>query len=559
MKFILLFLAVILNSSGFSQDILRSNYTPTYEETIAYYKNKAKKHKQYMTVKEVGTTDIGLPLHLITITQKSNQPKLSILINNGIHPGEPDGINASIMLAEELLNHPEQYSELLKNVSIHIIPVYNVDGCKRRGKYYRANQNGPEESGFRGNYKNLDLNRDFIKMDSKNAFAFAKIFHLTNPHVMADTHVSNGADYQYTFTYFFTQKDKLPQSLQESTAKLENDFVNDLTKKNIKAFPYVNHHDDGQVKALDAFNDLPRYCTGYAALFNCIGITTETHMLKPFDQRVQATYEALLSLIKTSYANKELILDAKSKAIPQETINLNFEVDTTNRIQLEFLGYKEKFETSKVTGLPQLTYDRTHPVTFTIDYFAKYIPVFKTSKVKYFILPQAWDQVIARLSANNIAMHYLVKDSVIECETDLVMDLESNKNPYEGHYYHEKITTEKVKQKKQFYKGDVVIKVNDANAHFLHHVLITEAKDSYFRWNFFDACLQQKEWFSDYVFDKIAEELLQTDKELANKFKNALEEDKDMAKNKFKQLYFIYKNSKYYEKTAFELPVYRIF
>lgn len=94
--------------------------------------------------------------------QIRKQNKRILLINNGIHPGEPEGIDASMMLARDLLEN----KSLPKDVVICIIPVYNIDGMLNRG-LSRVNQNGPEAYGFRGNYQNLDLNRDFIKLDLK--------------------------------------------------------------------------------------------------------------------------------------------------------------------------------------------------------------------------------------------------------------------------------------------------------------------------------------------------------------------------------------------------------
>ena len=84
-----------------------------------------------------------------------------------------------------------------------------------RNSFARANQNGPESYGFRGNAQNLDLNRDFIKSDSKNARSFAEIFHYLNPDILIDNHVSDGADYQHVMTLITTQYDKLGKELGE--------------------------------------------------------------------------------------------------------------------------------------------------------------------------------------------------------------------------------------------------------------------------------------------------------------------------------------------------------
>ncbi|HEX3386851.1 MAG TPA: M14 family zinc carboxypeptidase, partial [Mucilaginibacter sp.] len=197
------------------------NYTATYAEIIAYYQNLAKQYSQ-MKLINYGTTDVGKPLTLVVLSRDKvfdpalikKQNKRVLLINNGIHPGEPEGIDASMMLARDLLKK----NKLPKDVVICIIAVYNIDGCLNRG-LSRINQNGPRAYGFRGNYRNLDLNRDFIKADSKNALAFEQILNTWNPEVFLDNHTSDGADYQYVMTLIETQKDKQNPILADYTSK----------------------------------------------------------------------------------------------------------------------------------------------------------------------------------------------------------------------------------------------------------------------------------------------------------------------------------------------------
>src|SRR6185312_14536869 len=197
------------------------NYTATYSEIISYYQRLAKSNPQ-MRLFNYGMTDIGKPLTLVVLSKDKvfdpalikKQNKRVLLINNGIHPGEPEGIDASMMLVRDLLKK----NQLPKDVVLCFIAVYNIDGCLNRG-VSRINQNGPRAYGFRGNYRNLDLNRDFIKADSKNAMAFEKILNTWNPEVFLDNHTSDGADYQYVMTLIETQKDKQNPILAEYTSK----------------------------------------------------------------------------------------------------------------------------------------------------------------------------------------------------------------------------------------------------------------------------------------------------------------------------------------------------
>lgn len=127
--------------------------------------------------------------------------------NNGIHPGEPEGIDACMALVRDFCTRPERLAALGNTVFL-FIPVYNVDGCFNRNTTSRVNQLGPESFGFRANGRNLDLNRDFVKCDSLAAQVFNRFFTDWDPDVMVDTHTSNGADYSYTMTLIHTQTDK---------------------------------------------------------------------------------------------------------------------------------------------------------------------------------------------------------------------------------------------------------------------------------------------------------------------------------------------------------------
>ena len=134
----------------------------------------------------MGPTDAGYSLHLVLVSNDEmfapkvwhKQNKVVILINNGIHPGEPDGIDASMILVRDIVNNKIRLPD---NVALAFIPVYNIGGSLNRNSFSRANQNGPVEYEFRGNSQNLDLNRDFTKNDSKESRSFVQLFHYLNP------------------------------------------------------------------------------------------------------------------------------------------------------------------------------------------------------------------------------------------------------------------------------------------------------------------------------------------------------------------------------------------
>ncbi|ULT24779.1 hypothetical protein KUH03_38780 [Sphingobacterium sp. E70] len=240
----------------------------------------------------------------------SRKDKSVLFINNGIHPGEPDGIDATMMLMRDLAT-----GKIIapKNVIIAAIASYNISGMLNRNGFSRANQNGPEEYGFRGNARNYDLNRDFIKTDTRNSRSFQQIFQWIKPDVFIDNHVSNGADYQYTFTYISTNKERLGKELGDYfNGHMQRKLLMDLENDGFISVPYVNIHNDVPDGGFPVFMDSPRYATGYTSLFNVIGTVVETHMLKPYKERVKATYDYMLYNLK--------FIDENHKAIRQKRI-----------------------------------------------------------------------------------------------------------------------------------------------------------------------------------------------------------------------------------------------
>ena len=110
----------------------------------------------------------------------------------------------------------------------------------------------------------------------------------------------------------------------------------------------------------------------------------------------------------------------------------------------------------------------------------------------------------------------------------------------------------------QLKEGDLLISTHQPNRRFIVSVLEPEMPDSYFAWNFFDSYVQQKEYFSSYVFEDKAVEILANDEELRFWFEKKKQEDAEFAKSSWAQLYFIYQHSEFYEPTHNCLPIFRI-
>lgn len=564
MKFKLLFLLFISNLL-FAQNQFQTPYekgngnqTTTYQEMGKFYDDLAQNFKT-ISVESFGTDDNGEPIKVVIFNPSKNKEVPVILINNGIHPGEPDGIDATMMLMRDCATGKIS----VKDLKIVAIQAYNISGMLRRGKFSRANQNGPEEYGFRGNTRNYDLNRDFIKNDTENAKAFQSIFQHFKPIYFIDNHVSNGADYQYLFTYISTNKERLGKTLGNYfNEKMQPEIMQTLEKKGILTTPYVNIHADSPDEGFPTFMDSPRYATGYTTLFNTMGTVAETHMLKPYKDRVRATYENMLISINYTEKNakeiQNLIVESLKDYQPKMKHPIQWKVDSTKYQMIDFKGFEAGKKTSEVSGQPRLFYDRSKPFTRKVKFYNQYIPTKEIAIPTYYVIPKSEKKVLDYLKRNNIMVKEMKQDSIIFAQQYKISDFKTVKNPYEGHYIHYDTQVKVETKNVNFRKGDFLVSTQQNGVKYLLETLEPEAADSFFNWNFFDAMLGQKEYYSDYVFEDTAADLLKNNSVLRTAFEMEKIVNPDFAKDGKAQLDWVYKHSPYYEGSVGLYPIYRV-
>ena len=570
-SFLLIFLFVAQYS--FSQTITtkfelsNGTQTPTYFEIIDWWKKLDEKSGKVKML-TMGMSDAGYPLHLIVVSNKGDynfdnirkNNKRVILINNGIHPGEPDGVDASILLARDIVTNKYKIPD---NVVLVFVPIYNIGGCLNRSANFRVDQNGPEEFGFRGNSQNLDLNRDFIKCDSKEAKALTEIFHLTDPDVFVDNHVSNGADYQHVMTLLTTQHNKLGGVMGEFLSKqFEPALYTSMKEKGYDLVPYVNSFGDTPENGWPEYWDSPRYTSGYAVLWHTFSFVPETHMLKPYDQRVKSTYALMQSFIEFTAKNSEAIknLRNQTKKLVQSAIEfpISWSLDKSQFKEVMYKGYEAGRKPSEVSGLPRLYYDRNKPFEKTVKIFNYFAVKNVITKPKAYIIPQGWWKVIDLLRLNKVQMSQLKKDTTIEVEVYKIEDYKTLPRQYEMHHLNSEVKVSSTIQKMKFQKGDWYIPMNQVANRFLIETLEPQAEDSYFAWNYFDAILGQKEGYSAYAFEDIAADYLKNNPGIKNKLEQQRATDTAFAKNGRAQLNFVYQNSPWYEPAHMRYPVYRV-
>ncbi len=532
------------------------NQTTQWSECIAFYQELAQRFPQVLRFEQIGVSDGGVPVHAGVVSadgvfdrdQIKRAGRTVFFNNNGIHPGEPEGVDGCMAMVRDLCFEPARLAALGQTVLL-FVPVYNVDGCLNRADTSRVNQDGPEQFGFRGNSRHLDLNRDFIKCDTLNARLFNQLLTSWDPDVMVDTHTSNGADYPYTMTLIHTQADKLGGELGAFLRHTMLPHIyGQMDARGWPTCPYVNPVKDSPDQGIAEFLEVPRFSTGFAALHHVIGFMPETHMLKPYADR----YESMRALVDVTLAFtvahgeqiKRLRAAARAHDRRRSHWPVSWKMDEQNPSTFRFKGYAAKRSPSVLGNYMRLSYDRGQPWEQDIAYYNHFPADVVVPAPKAYIVPQAWREAIERLQWNGVEMRRLDAATEVEAQYYHIASVTSRPHAYEGHMFHDEVQVEARQGSFTAQPGDYYISLDQDNARYAVETLEPQAHDSFFRWGFFNSVLEKKETYSDYVFEDLALEMLETEPELKAAFAAWKAANPALLGDQEKVLDFIFENGK---------------
>ena len=547
------------------------NQTTTWADCIAWYEELARAYPNVLRFDKVGVSDAGVPIHAGVVSsdgvfdretiKRSGRPVF--FNNNGIHPGEPEGVDACMALVRDFCLQPERLAALGQTVFL-FVPLYNVDGSLNRADTSRVNQDGPEQFGFRGNSRHLDLNRDFVKCDTLTAQVFNQLFTAWDPDVMVDTHTSNGADYSYTMTLIHTQTDKLGGGLGDFLRdEMLPAMYADMDARGWPTCPYVNPVKDSPDHGIADFLETARFSTGYAALHHTIGFMPETHMLKPFKDR----YDSMRALVETAldftvkHAGRiqQLRRAAREEGRSRAEWPVRWAMDEANPSTFRFKGYEARYKKSVLGEYTRLWYDRSSPWERDIAWYNRFPADVTVTAPRAYVVPQQWREAIERLQWNGVRMERVEADRVQDVGYYHIVSVASRPNAYEGHMFHDEVVLEKRQGQVQLRAGDYIVPLDQDQARYAVETLEPLAHDSFFRWGFFNSVLEKKEAYSDYVFEDHAEELLRAEPALAGKFAAWKAANPSLLANQEAVLDFIFANCERYREPEWRrYPVFMI-
>ncbi|MFC1475835.1 M14 family zinc carboxypeptidase [Candidatus Zixiibacteriota bacterium] len=543
--------------------------TSTYDQAIAYIR-QLEAASDLIRMSPIGITPQGRTMYLAVLSKdKAFTPqeaaatgKPIVLVQNGIHPGEICGKEASLALMRDILITKE-HENLLDNVIFIVVPVFSVDGHENSSPDHRANQIGPATMGFRATAQRLNLNRDFLKADSPEMQAWTRMFVAWRPHLLIDNHVTDGADYQYAITSTITRHQNAPAGIRAWSAEQFMPAVKRrLHGMGHEISPYVTFRGDDPSGGLWSWVASPRFSTGYAIIHNRPGMLVEMHMLKDFKTRVVANYALMLAVLQELNDNPQALVDAVKQAEEETLAGLTepYPLGLRNpgdSVMIDFLGYEYEYVRSEIAGKEWVRYFPDKPVTMRIPYFNQAQVTETVIPPKYYLIPQEWRLQVERLSLNGVELRRLTEPLTVEVETYKLTEPEWAERSYEGRH-RVSFQSETINTPKTFPTGTIVVPMKQLAAKVAMQLLEPKARDSFVAWGFFNTIFERKEYLEEFAAEKLAVEMLAADPELKAEFEAQLDADSTFRNSPRDRWYFFYQRSKYYEKDLNYYPVARL-
>ncbi|TMP88331.1 peptidase M14 [Pseudoalteromonas ruthenica] len=537
--------------------------SPDYQATMAYLKRLQQANPTQFSLVKIGQSDAGRDINMLVASEQgsnsaahiANSDKPTLLIQAGIHSGEIDGKDAGFMLLRDIATGKRL--DILKSVNLLFIPILNVDGHERASAYNRINQRGPAVMGFRTNGQNLNLNRDFTKLDTPGVRALAKVVNQYQPSLYLDIHVTDGADYQYDITYgyaptFASATPKVTAAMDQWIAP----FIDQkLDKMGHIPGPLVFVMDKMDfAKGLAGWVAGPRYSNGWGELRHLPTILVENHSLKPYKQRVLGTY---------------VLIDGAITALTRHGDDINAAVAQSKAQQQERLvverSYAKEPDTIAFKGIAYDYYESTATGAKEVRYLGKpkhydALPIFWQKEVKTevdvpkaFYIPRQYTDVIATLKMQGIEIKPVTADIELPLAQARIVNHQFAQAPFEGRFRVSAefdYSTAKTPVNQQWLKVSTTQPLGLLATHMLH----PEAPDSLFQWGFFHSIFQRTEYVENYALAPYAQQMLESNPDIAERY-NAKHEDEDFANDSDARRAWLYAQTPYYDQHYLHYPI----
>lgn len=472
----------------------------------------------HVRVDSFGTSEDGRTLPLLVFgdppaaspeaARASGKPVVFVMGN--IHGGEVEGKEALLNLSRRLTQGDLQ--PLLKSAVWLFAPIYNADGNDAISMNNRPEQNGPIGGvGTRENAKGLDLNRDFMKVESAEARSLVGLMTRWDPAIFVDLHTTNGSYHGYHLTYSpelnpnadpriiaFERESLLPALRQAMEARHGfRTYYYGNFEAPPPAAPGRPINEPGQPRVWRTFDHHPRFSTNYVGLRNRIGILSEAYSYLSFADRIRAS-EAFVEEIMRFAAGHAREITALVRQADGEVVNGRVQeagIGFDNRALPEPVDILVGGVTSTInprSGKPMRVVDETvvHPERMQ-DYGIFAATATRPMPAAY-VVPASSSglhtAVAAALRAHGIRVETLTAATRVKTDQFEVTEVRHAQRPFQGHretsvagqYASHEITVP---------AGSLVVRTNQPLGRLVFYLLEPESDDGLTTWNVLDAAL----------------------------------------------------------------------
>jgi hypothetical protein len=535
--------------------------TPRYLETMAWL-HRLDKASDQISMLSIGRSPEGRDLWMVIASKEKSHTRQAlarsrkplILVQAGIHSGEIDGKDAGMMLLRDMTVDGRK-RDLLDAVNFLFIPIVNVDGHERFSAYNRINQKGPAETGWRTNARNLNLNRDYGKLDTPEIQAIVRVLDQWRPDLYVDVHVTDGIDYQYDVTYGFSRSysPKIGAWLAEN---LSPQVDADLRRMGHIPGPLIFAADDEDVsKGIVRWAGSLRFSDGYGDARHLPTLLVENHSLKPYRERVLGTYvflESVMRVLGREGAGLRKAIEEDRAARPK-SVTLTWKRNPGEPPLIRFLGIKARLHDSPISGGKWVEWTGEKQ-DMTIPALESMTPDLVARRPKAYWISVAWQDVIDRLRLHGIVMERLASDREVSVETWPIADYKLDTVVNEGRV-RVRATMSLRPGPVRYPAGSVRIPTDQPLGDLAVLLLEPDSPESLFQWGFFLSALDRNEYAEAYVLEPLARKMLAQDPALEAEFEKKLAEDPDFAASPQRRLNWFYQRSPFWTNRQSYYPV----
>ncbi len=543
-------------------------FSPSYDETVAWLKklDAASPELQMVSLaKSPEGRDIWMVIaskeRAFTPEALRRSGKSILFAHGGIHAGEIDGKDAGLMLLRDMTARGRR-RDLLDRANLLFIPILNVDGHERRSRFTRMNQRGPEIMGWRTNARNLNLNRDYTKLDTEEIRAVVRVLDRWQPDLYLDLHVTDGADYQYDITFGWNDSTGFsPQIVQWLDSTLRPAF-----DKALRAAGHIPGHlvfpvdNQNPANGISLGNSGARLSTGYGDVRNVATVLVENHSLKPYDQRVLGTAVLLASAMETVAASGSELRKAtaadRTRRIDPIPLDWTSAPAKDGDVIERFLGIESRRSLSPLSGDLRMEW-LGRPAEFKVQIVRNDKLVSSAARPKAWWIPVSRTDIAERMKLHGITLEKIASAREIEVAMYRLdkptLDVES----FEGRVGIKTTGAAIERRTERFPAGSWRVPADQPLGNLAALLLEPLSPESYLRWGFMHEILHRTEYAESYVTEPMAEQMLARDPKLAAEFQQKLTTDPTFRASAEERLRFFHRRSPFWDDRWLLYPVAR--